>query len=155
MPTRYSWFLISFGTPTRMGCSSSAQLHEDGAHALHHAGDFVFGNNEGRCERQSVGADTPDHALGMEGTRKDLEPAPARRVRVWLDVDPGRHAAVPDIGHERSIFQRVNRLFQHALHLQRTREQLLVAIKIKRCKTRRACQRMARIGVAMKEFYRA
>src|SRR6185437_16881875 len=104
MPTRYSWFLISFGTPTRMGSSSSAQLHEDGAYALHHAGDLVFGNGEGRRKSDRIAADPDDHVLVVERARNRLESAPPRRTRIGLDVDSGGHAAVPDIDDERRAF---------------------------------------------------
>src|SRR5512137_2161645 len=65
MPTRYSWFLISFGTSRRMRVTSVDTIHH-GEHALGHALDFAIGHYEGGRERDPVARDADDHVLFEE-----------------------------------------------------------------------------------------
>src|SRR5882762_9828611 len=66
MPTRYSLFLISFGTPIFMACPPRGQLiHcvENRANALDDAGDLAFARDESGDQHDGIAADAHHQAL--------------------------------------------------------------------------------------------
>src|SRR5665213_2308366 len=153
MPTRYSWFLISFGTPTRMGVSFSlVEPRENGAHAIHHAGYIGFRSNQRGGQRNRVARYAHDHIFFVEQSAHRVIAAKTDGFWIRLNVDTGCEPAIADVDDVRRVFQAVHRIFEHRFELARTREQVLVAIKIERHYARGTGERMTGIGVAVEQL---
>src|SRR4030095_2674214 len=93
-PTRYSWVLISLGTPISMMVSSIDRL-QDLAQFIEHLVDVGLFPDQGRREGDDVAGDADEQAVlvglheGLEGALGDL--AGARLQLDCGDEDAGAH----------------------------------------------------------------
>src|SRR4051812_45922220 len=108
MPTRYSLFLISLGTPIFMSVSVHRAEHR--AHAVDHAADLAFARDQRWDQHDGVAADAHNKALIEECALQRLVAAPSRSIGNSFHLDRRGEADASDVEHMGRTFQSMNRI---------------------------------------------
>src|SRR6202790_5827967 len=94
MPTRYSLFLISLGTPIFM--AALIQSAQDRTNAIDHTADLAFAGDQRGDQHDGVAADAHDQTLVEKRTLQRLIAALSGRIGDALHLDGGTTADAPE-----------------------------------------------------------
>ena len=117
-----------------------------------HLADLRLAHDQRRRQRERVAGDADHQALVVEGAVHRLGGARAQCTGTRREIDAGREPHGADIEHAGQTLQRHRGIGEQRLELARALEQPFVAVEIERRQSRRASERMRRVGIAVKQF---